>query len=141
MSYLVAEGMRREKKERIASRSETGRRGEDEACIYLENLGHSIIARNWRGGRVELDIISLGPDGLHFVEVKSRTAPCQAPPEVNVNYAKRRNIVSAAGRFLATAGRGKFGDVEIFFDVITVVFDGPSANVEYFPAAFIPMYY
>lgn len=127
--------------ERMSSRPATGKRGEDEACRYLENLGHLILARNWRGGRVELDIVSLGPDGLHFVEVKSRTAPCQAPPEVNVNRVKQKNIVAAASRFLATVGRGKFGNAEIFFDVITVVFDGASTIVEYFPVAFIPMYY
>ena len=126
---------------KMADRQWTGKRGEDEACRYLENLGHLILARNWRGGRVELDIISLGPDGLHFVEVKSRTAPCLAPPEINVNYVKQIHISSAAGRFLNTVGRGKFGGSEVFFDVITVVFDGPSIVIEYFPHAFIPMYY
>lgn len=122
-------------------RKETGRRGEDEACRYLENLGHTIVARNWRSGRTELDIISRGPDGLHFVEVKSRTAPALAPPEINVNGAKRRNIVATARRFLATEGRGRFLDCEVFFDVVTIVFDGPNAVIEYYPAAFIPMYY
>lgn len=126
---------------RTGTRSVTGKRGEDAACRYLESLGHTIVARNWRGGRVELDIISLGADGLHFVEVKSRTVPCLAPPELNVNYTKQRNVVTAAGRFLATVGKGKFPDVEIFFDVVSVVFDGPSTVIEYFPSAFVPVYY
>lgn len=128
-------------KEKTAARPAIGKKGEDEACRYLENLGYFTVARNWRGGRVELDIVSLGPDGLHFVEVKSRTAPCSVSPELKVNYAKQKNIVIAAKRFLSTVGNGKFAGVEIFFDVITVVFDGPSVNVEYFPAAFIPMYF
>lgn len=123
-----------------ADRRQTGRRGEDEACRYLSELGFSIVARNWRGGRTELDIICLAPDGLHFVEVKSRTAPVQAPPEVNVNYTKQRHIVDAARRFLATTGRGRFVGKEIFFDVVSIVFDGPETHIEYFPAAFIPIY-
>lgn len=118
----------------------TGKRGEDEACRYLENLGHSIVARNWRGGRTELDIISRGPDGLHFVEVKSRTAPVLAAPEINVNSSKRKNIVAAASRFLNTAGRGAFAGCEVFFDIVTVIFDGPDTVIEYYPAAFIPIY-
>lgn len=118
----------------------TGKRGEDEACRYLENLGHNVLARNWRGGRVELDIITLAPDGIHFVEVKSRTAPVLAPPEANVNRAKMRNIVTAAQRFLGSAGKGICPDAEIFFDVISVVFFGDRTEIEYFPSAFIPIW-
>ena len=124
-----------------STRQKTGKRGEDEASRYLEQLGHTIIARNWRSGRVELDIISYAPDGLHIVEVKSRTAPVIAAPEVNVNYAKKRNLVTAAQRFLNGEGLGRFPNAEVFFDVLTVVFDGEDAIIEYYPAAFIPMYY
>ena len=118
-----------------------GKRGEDEACRYLQNLGHRIIERNWRGSRVELDIITLAPDGLHFVEVKSRRAPVMVAPEANVTAAKMRNIVSAASRYLHTSGRGRFAGAEIFFDVVTVVFEGPEAVICYYPAAFRPMYF
>ena len=40
------------------SRGELGRLGEDIACRYLENLGHTILDRNWRWGHLEIDIIS-----------------------------------------------------------------------------------
>ena len=118
-----------------------GKRGEDEACRYLQNLGHKIIERNWRGSRTELDIITLAPDGLHFVEVKTRRAPALVAPEANVTAAKMRNIVSAASRYLHGEGRGRFADAEIFFDVLTVVLDGPDAIINYYPAAFRPMYF
>ena len=35
-----------------------GRRGEDVACEFLEELGHQIVRRNYRSGHLEIDIIS-----------------------------------------------------------------------------------
>ena len=40
-------------------RAAVGRRGEEEASRYLTRLGHRILARNWRGGHLELDIVTL----------------------------------------------------------------------------------
>ena len=65
-----------------------GKAGEDEVCKFLISKGHTILDRNWRCGHLEIDIISLAPDGIHFAEVKSRTAPVQGEPEDAVNAAK-----------------------------------------------------
>jgi putative endonuclease len=117
----------------------TGKRGEDEACRYLAGEGHTIVERNWRSGRCEIDIISADGRGLHFVEVKSRTAPTSADPEVNVNRAKQRHLVQAALQYLHSAGR-RFPDAEVSFDIITVVFDNNTTYINYYPQAFIPIY-
>ena len=69
-------------------RQKLGKSGEDIACRYLEGLGHTILERNWRGGHLEIDIISVDPDGIHFVEVKARQKSIQAPPQDNVGAAK-----------------------------------------------------
>ena len=122
-------------------RQEIGKKGEDEACRFLQQQGHTIIERNWRGSRTELDIVSLAPDGLHFVEVKSRKAPVMVAPEANVTAAKMKHIVNAASCYLHGAGRGRFVGTEIFFDVVTVVFEGDHAIINYYPAAFRPMYF
>ena len=58
-----------------------GKAGEEEVCKWLISKGHTILERNWRAGKQEIDIISLDRDGIHFVEVKSRTAPVQGEPE------------------------------------------------------------
>lgn len=119
----------------------TGRKGEEQACAYLQSIGHSIVARNWRSGHCELDIISYTQGELHIVEVKSRTAPVLAAPEVNVNGAKRRKLVAGANAFLNSESRRAVpADVEICFDVVTVVFDGTEIEIEYYPNAFIPTY-
>ena len=65
-----------------------GRRGEDVACGFLESMGHRIVARNYRTGHLEIDIISTDVNGVHFVEVKSRMAPVAVAPEENVTPQK-----------------------------------------------------
>lgn len=118
----------------------TGRKGEDEGCNYLTEHGYTVIERNWRSGHLELDIIALGCDGLHFVEVKSRTAPVMAEPEVNVDGAKRKRLVAAARSYLRSNPAAVTPDMEIFFDVLTVVFDKRDMEIELYTNAFTPIY-
>ncbi|MBR1577859.1 MAG: YraN family protein [Bacteroidales bacterium] len=124
-------------------RPTVGRKGEEEASHYLARLGHRILARNWRGGHLELDIITLLGNELHVVEVKSRVAPVMAEPSRNVGRDKQRRMVAAAQAFLHSEERKHLpADLEIFFDVMSVVFYGTGADfdIEYFPKAFIPLY-
>ena len=121
-------------------RAQTGRAGEDAACRYLMEQGHTILERNWRSGHREIDIISLAPDGLHIVEVKTRVAPAAAPPQDNVRYDKQRHLVSAAQRYLHEKDDRKLSGLEVFFDVIAVTLNGDCADIAYFPQAFIPIY-
>ena len=124
-------------------RPTVGRRGEEEASSYLARLGHRILARNWRSGHLELDISTLLGRELHIVEVKSRVAPVMAEPEQNVRRDKQRRMVAAANAFLHSASRKALpADLEIIFDVLSVVFFGRGADfeIEYYPNAFIPLY-
>ena len=117
-----------------------GRRGEDIACRYLLDHGHTVVDRNWRSGHLEIDIVSVDPAGLHFVEVKSRVAPAQAAPEENVGYLKQRKIVAAAKRYLHSEEKtANFGQMEVFFDVFSVIFEGEKVDVNWFPQAYIPI--
>ena len=123
------------------SRQIIGKRGEDQACRHLESLGHTIVARNWRHGRLEIDIISLLGHELHFVEVKSRTAPALAAPQTNVGAAKQHRLTAAALAFMNSGTRRLLPpDLEVFFDVVTLLFDGQDFEIEYYPQAFIPTY-
>lgn len=120
-------------------RQSVGRRGETQACDYLTGIGHTILDRNWRCGHLEIDIITSDPEGMHFVEVKSRTAPVMAEPELNVDYAKQKRIVKAALAYMQKVHSVR-RDVEMFFDIITVVFFKDHSEIEYYPKAFIPIY-
>jgi len=122
-----------------------GRIGEEAVCAYLQERGHSILERNWRTGHLEVDIISLYKDGIHFTEVKTRVAPLSADPLENVSPAKQRNISRAAVRYMSqlrkTPGQGTMvQDAEISLDVASVVLDGGKTTIEYMAGAYVPMH-
>ena len=126
-----------------SNRTVVGRKGEEEASRYLSGLGHKILARNWRGGHLELDIVTLLGSELHIVEVKSRVAPVMAEPQRNVGREKQRRLAAAAQAFLHSDERKALPpDLEVFFDVLSVVFYGTGADfdIDYYPKAFIPHY-
>lgn len=118
-----------------------GRRGEDVACGFLSGKGHTIVERNYRSGHLEIDIITLDKDGVHFVEVKSRVAPVAVSPEENVTAAKQKKVADAALRYLHTSKDKRLSaDLDVSFDVVAVTFDGGGEIVEWFPNAYYPMY-
>ncbi len=121
-------------------RSQLGRLGEDVACRLLENMGHTILERNWRSGHLEIDVITFDVVGIHFVEVKTRRESVQAPPQESVNWKKQKRIVKAAQSFLKS-GKGKpYGSHECMFDVVAVTFCGDAYSTEWIPQAYIPLY-
>lgn len=118
-----------------------GRSGEQQACQHLQALGHSIVARNWRAGHLEIDIISLSPGQLHIVEVKSVFGSALADPLTKVNKKKRDNLVKAAKSFLNSPDRKVLPtDLDVVFDVVCVKFKGSDIEVNYYPGAYIPIY-
>ena len=126
---------------RMTPRMELGRRGEDVACEFLTGKGHTIVQRNFRSGHLEIDIISLDRNGVHFVEVKSRVAPVAVSPEENVTVSKQRKVADAAMRYLNMAKDKRIPpDAEVNFDIVAVTFDRGKEIVEWFPNAFYPMY-
>lgn len=122
------------------NRRDLGRQGEDIACDLLKGMGHTILERNYRSGHLEIDIISIDADGIHFVEVKTRKESIQAPPQDNVNSAKQKRLAKAANAFLNRAETLPYADMECFFDVIAVTFHGPAYEIEWIPHAYIPIY-
>jgi putative endonuclease len=71
----------------------------------LEEQGWRILARNWRGGRGELDVVAVKAGHLRFVEVKARPTVDQGLDAVTP--AKRRCLVSAGRAWLSQYGDPK----------------------------------
>ena len=126
--------------DRRNKRQLTGKKGEDVACDLLAGRGHTILERNHRVGHLEIDIISVSADGIHFVEVKARRESIQAPPQDNVDHVKQRRIATAAKGYLRSRKGLPFNGCECHFDVIAVIFKENTAQVDYFPDAYIPIY-
>ena len=119
------------------ARQITGKTGEDAACRLLEERGMMIIARNYRSGHYELDIVALDTEGVHIVEVRTRLDNTVAPSST-VDRQKQAKVVAAAKRFLSE--NEKFAAYEIFFDIVGVTIVGDDTVLEYIPKAFIPLY-
>ena len=121
----------------LETNSKTGAKGEQMACDFLETRGHHILDRNWRGGHLEIDIVSEAPDGVHFVEVKARKAPAPAPLDKQITPVKQKRITAAANQYI---NHHSLNGREVFFDVVSVLFDGPQTILRYYPQAWIPMF-
>lgn len=80
----------------------TGRRGEDDAYLYLRKLGYIVVGRNWRSPRQngEVDVIAWDHDVLCFVEVKTRTSRDVKPAEAAVDSRKQRELRIMAREYL-----------------------------------------
>lgn len=111
----------------MTASARTGLRGEEAAAAMLRRRGYEILARNWRSGRYELDIVALRGDVLHIVEVKTRSEGSLTPPEAAATPRKFRSLACGARRYLALTRRQE----EVQFDLASVILhpDG-SATVE-----------
>ena len=127
----------------MAEHNTLGKVGEHAACELL--IAHGLVIRetNWRLNHLEIDIVTSDREGnLRFVEVKTRIEPVALAPEEQVNATKQRRLAAAARAYLNDSGAPKplAGSGESFFDIVSVVLGGGRQEVEYFPAAWVPMY-
>ena len=66
------------------------------AAEFLMQRGYPILARNFRAGRGEIDLIGLHRGALRFVEVRSRSGSRFGRPVEAVGRRKRRQVIRAA---------------------------------------------
>lgn len=111
-----------------------GRKGEEMALKFLIGRGMGLVARNWRSGHKELDLVMDDGEFLRIVEVKSLSYPNEYDPFEGVNKKKRKRMVAAAQHFVMQKGIRK----EVVFDVVSIVFNGNFYKLEYFGEAFSP---
>ena len=116
-------------------RNDTGRAGEEAALKYLQEMGMTLVARNWRSEHYELDLVMEVGDSIRIVEVKSLNERDDFDPAMNMTAAKCCKLVKAARRFIAENPTTK----EIFFDVVTVLFCSDGPRITYIPSAFLPV--
>lgn len=60
------------------------------ALGYLGEKGYRLLARNWRHGRGEIDLILKNANSLVFVEVRGRRSGATVPPYESIRYHKWR---------------------------------------------------
>ncbi len=98
-----------------------GKRGEDIAATFLQDLGYRIIERNYRVRLGEIDIVADDHGTLVFVEVKSRSGKEFGAPAEAVTPAKQRQLSRVALEYMANLA---VSDVPARFDVVGIVLRG-----------------
>jgi putative endonuclease len=91
---------------------------EAEAEEFLRGHGLSVLTRNFRCRRGEIDLIMLDGDVLVFVEVRYRRSRRFGTGAESITYGKRRRLLAAAGFFLSRGGIDPAGVCR--FDVVSV---------------------
>lgn len=81
--------------------TDTGRKAEKAASVYLEMRGYEIIERNWRRPRCEIDIIAKKDGAIHFVEVKYRFNDDQGSGLEAITATKLKQMRRAAWTWVA----------------------------------------
>ena len=111
-----------------------GQKGEDLAVEYLKNAGFKIIARNWKWGKHEIDIIAENKDFIIFAEVKTRTDDYQMHPVTAITREKQKSIIWAADGYIK-----KYNiDKESRFDVLTIIKKSENFEIDHIEDAFYP---
>lgn len=118
----------------MAEHNETGKKGEEAACKLLSEKGFRILHKNWRVGKLELDIVAAKENLLVFVEVKTRDKLDYGNPWDAVSNAKIRKIVDAADLYIQKYDY----DMEVRFDVMSVLKKGDDYFPEHIEDAFYP---
>jgi putative endonuclease len=116
----------------VAEAGDRGARGEEAAARFLARRGWSLLARNWRGGGGEIDLVACRRGLLAFCEVKTRAS--DAALEEPLTAAQRARILRAASAFLAS--RPDLREHAVRLDLLSVRAGGPWARVRHLPGAF-----
>jgi len=69
------------------------------AVDYLLQRDFTILHRNWRWSRYEIDVIALKDQVIHFVEVKTRRSLAFGYPEESVSKKKIERMLKSAREF------------------------------------------
>ena len=116
----------------MAHHNELGKIGEQLATDYLLGKGYKILARNFFYDKAEIDIIAKKEETLVIVEVKTRNSDFFGDPQEFITKNKIKLLVKAANEYVISNDL----DVEVRFDVISVLKNTTTELIEHFEDAF-----
>lgn len=117
------------------TQQELGILGEELAAVYLQKKHYKIIARNFRFGHLEADLICEADGQLIVVEVKARQTAAIGEPWRAVTRTKQKQIIRVANHYIHE------NDVHLDtrFDIVSIVHDDHSTHIEHIEDAFSPL--
>jgi len=114
-------------------RKRVGKDGETEAVGYLQAKGYTILERNYRAERGEIDIVIRDGETLVFVEVKTKHQNGFGEPEDWVDQKKQTQIGKVAMLYLQDKN---LEGVDCRFDVVTIVYENGKKKIRHIQDAF-----
>ncbi|MGB3143782.1 MAG: YraN family protein [Maribacter sp.] len=116
----------------MGKHNEFGKEGEQLAVDFLIKKGYFIRYRNYRYLKAEIDIIAQKGEVLAIVEVRSRSSDFIENIAETVNQKKINLLVMAADHYVVDNDL----DVEVRFDVITILKNKSRFELEHIESAF-----
>jgi len=116
----------------MARHNELGKKGEQLAVDYLISKGYTIVQRNYRFQKAEVDIIAKKEDNLAIIEVKTRSTIDFGNPQDFVKPKQIQRLVKAVNEYVNVNNL----DVEVRFDIVAIVRQGKGFNIEHLENAF-----
>lgn len=116
----------------MAQHNELGKKGEQLAVDYLLKNNYTIIERNFRFDKAEVDIIAQKKDTLAIIEVKTRSTSEFGDPQDFVKPKQIQRLVKAVDEYVTENDL----DVDIRFDIIAIVKTGKAYDIEHLENAF-----
>lgn len=116
----------------MAQHNELGKKGEQLAVDFLIEKGYTIIERNYRFDKAEVDIMAKHKDMLAIIEVKTRSSTDFGNPQDFVKPKQIQRLVKAVDEYVTV----NVLDVEVRFDIIAIVKEGKGYNIEHLENAF-----
>lgn len=116
------------------NRQEIGKQAEQQARLFLQARGFSLIVQNYRSRYGEIDLIMRDQDDIVFVEVRSRSRVDYGHPAETVNKRKQQKLIKTAIDFLQK--KRWLYKVNSRFDVIAIQLETSEWQIEWFKNAF-----
>lgn len=116
----------------MAEHNKLGEIGEELAAEHLVKNGYDILERNYTYQKAEVDIIAQKGNTLVVVEVKTRSTADFGNPQDFLKPKQIKRLVMAVDAYINENDL----DVEVRFDIIAIVIEGKTVDLEHLEDAF-----
>lgn len=117
----------------MAEHNDLGKKGEKLAVDFLVKNGYTILEKNFRYQKAEVDIIVQKGNLVAAVEVKTRSTPEFGNPQDFVKPKQIQQLVKAMDHYISE----KDLDVEMRFDIVAIIQNKAGTRIEHLEDAFL----
>ena len=116
----------------MAQHNELGKKGEQLAVDFLIDRNYTVVERNYRFDKAEVDIIAQKDGILAIVEVKARSSTEFGNPQDFVKPKQIKNLVKAVNEYITENNL----NLEVRFDIIAIIKKDSKFEIDHLKDAF-----